>query len=80
MANQRERDLLARVYGCLTTIEGLPPTNPMNTELRSAGLKKASQASRFLRFAVSNIGFGDYADAAENLDRAEAILSGDPDA
>lgn len=74
MANQRERNLLARVYGCLCVIEGLPPTNPMDTARVAGGLRKASEASRCLALAVSEIGFTDYELAAETLDRAEEIL------
>lgn len=76
--NQRERDLMSRIYGSVGTIGGLTPSNPADIRAISHNLKIATEGAGALRMAISCLGYGDYGDAAEYLDDAESILARRP--
>jgi hypothetical protein len=72
--NQTERELFGRVYRCLNRLSGLGPSNPADIKAVVQAHQKTRQAISPLMYAVSNIGFGDYEDAVEDLVRAEELL------
>jgi hypothetical protein len=75
---QREKDLLVRVYECVGTMSGLQPKNPADINAISHNLKISTDAASSLHRAISCLGFGDFQDCAEILDRAEEILESRP--
>jgi hypothetical protein len=72
--NRREAPLLIRLQDCLNRMSGLYPSNPADLKAKLIAHDQLTRASGQLMLAVSCVGFRDYEDAAERLDRAERIL------
>lgn len=72
--NQREKEILVRVYRCVGRLGTVGPRNPADI----AGLAKADRlidkAAPDVASAISCLGFGDYADAEDYLAAAERAL------
>jgi hypothetical protein len=68
--NQRERDLLGRIYTCTLSISG-----GGHHDTRPAELERVREGAKFLAHAISNLGFGDLEEAAAELDAAEDRLA-----
>lgn len=72
--NQRERELLARVYACVDKVAAAQARNPADIKTIVNIGQEVRAGAKSLALAVSCLGFGDYTDCAEYLDEAEATL------
>lgn len=72
--NARERAVMARVYGCLSEMSSLLPSNPADVKAISRNLKLSTQAARCLLAAVEHLGYRELGVAGEYLDDAEKLL------
>jgi hypothetical protein len=77
--NQKERDVLARIYSAVHTVSTLTPKNPADIGAITYNLPIATKGSARIADAISNFGYGDLTLAGEYLDEAEEILARRPE-
>lgn len=73
--NKREVAMLHRVQDLLQGIEGLHPRNPCDMAKVAISSRTASEIGRTAYAAIGCFGFGDFEDAEEHFQEAEAILA-----
>jgi hypothetical protein len=72
--NQREREILARIYTVANDLASLPPSNPADIKRHVQASNAVRDVGRSLAFAISSLGFGDLPEARYELDDAESKL------
>lgn len=72
--NQRERELLGRVYDVVNRMSGLRARNPADIKTISRYHNEVPKIMQPLNMALSCLGYGDLRDCGECLDEAEREL------
>jgi hypothetical protein len=73
---KREKELLARIYGDVQRLATVGPRNPADIRALARADKFVAQQAPVVASAISNLGFGDFEQCVEDLDRFDVANRG----